>query len=660
MSNMFSLMHLSLSKPRSLPVQPWLGLLVATLLSACSVGDDSSAVGGGGNPPPPPPVPEPAVSNVSYDIKRLTLRWAPVIGADSYRLFERADSLDEGTGYVQIGPDMGAGTLAYEHEVFLPARRYAAYILESCENGVCTESPPRLVGNGGDEIDLTRALGYFKASNTGANDLFGSSVAISADGRTLAVGAPPEAGALGVVCAPAEETCAEAQQSNTARDAGAVYVYARSAQGWVPQAYIKAPNAGARDRFGTALALSADGSVLAVGAPFEESSATGVCDPGEETCVTAMADDSRLSTGIGLRGAGAAYVFERSGETWAPRAYVKSEENADLGAEFGGALALSPDGDMLLIGGSRSILRVFNAEREEFDPFSTGAVHVYVRGPEGWVSRQAIYGPPTHERFGRVFALAANGLRLAVSAHEAFPQGQGVRPVLGTVFLFERATPDENWVFSGTGMVATTFDDRFGDALALSADGDTLAVGVPGDASDAEGIFEEETGEPRRAASGAVRVYSLAETGWELAAYIKAASIPNSFVPNNGGIELGWAVALSGDGNTLAAGAPNEGRKMFGIDGLLPSLVDDDPFSPASGAVFMFERGAAGWRQGVHIKPPNTDNPFRFGRAIAMTTDGRAMVVGSPFEDSAATGIGGDPFNNESDAVGASGAAYLY
>ena len=635
---------------------------MAALLSACSVGDDSSAVGGGGTPPPPPPVPDPAVSNVSYDIKRLTLRWAPVIGADSYRLFERPDSLDEGTGYVQIGPEMSAGTLAYEHEIFLPARRYAAYILESCENGECTESPPRLVGNGTEEINLTRAVGYFKASNTGANDLFGSAVAISADGRTLAVGAPPEAGALGVVCAPvpADEACAEAQQSNTARDAGAVYVYARGDQGWVPQAYIKAPNAGARDRFGTALALSADGSVLAVGAPFEEGSATGVCVPSEEACVAAMADNSRLSTGIGLRGAGAAYVFERTGETWAARAYIKSEEGADLGAEFGGALALSPDGAMLLVGGSRSVLRVFNEEREADDEFSTGAVHVYVREQEGWAGRQAIYGLQTHERFGRVLALSANGLRLAVSAHEAFPQGQGVRPVLGTVFLFERATLDESWVFSGFGMVSTTFDDRFGDALALSADGDTLAIGVPRDSSDAEGVFAEETGEPRRAASGAVRVYSRAETGWELAAYIKAVSIANSFVPNNGGIELGWALALSGDGNTLAASAPNEGRKMFGIDGLLPSLVDDDPFSPGSGAVFMFQRGAAGWRQGVHIKPPNTDQPFRFGGAIAMTTDGRAMVVGSPFEDSAATGIGGDPFNNETDAVPAAGAAYLY
>ena len=44
--------------------------------------------------------------------------------------------------------------------------------------------------------------------------------------------------------------------------------------------YVKAPVAGPGDYFGWALALSADGSALAVGAPYEGSSATGAFAPG--------------------------------------------------------------------------------------------------------------------------------------------------------------------------------------------------------------------------------------------------------------------------------------------------------------------------------------------------------------------------------------------
>jgi len=45
---------------------------------------------------------------------------------------------------------------------------------------------------------------------------------------------------------------------------------------WQQQAYIKASNSGTADRFGGSISLSSDGSALAVGAIFEDSSATGI------------------------------------------------------------------------------------------------------------------------------------------------------------------------------------------------------------------------------------------------------------------------------------------------------------------------------------------------------------------------------------------------
>ncbi len=61
------------------------------------------------------------------------------------------------------------------------------------------------------------AIVYVKASNTNASDFFGISVALSADGNTLAVGALLEASAATGVGGD--------QTDNTAGSAGAVYLY---------------------------------------------------------------------------------------------------------------------------------------------------------------------------------------------------------------------------------------------------------------------------------------------------------------------------------------------------------------------------------------------------------------------------------------------------
>jgi hypothetical protein len=123
---------------------------------------------------------------------------------------------------------------------------------------------------------------YVKASNTGYLDHFGASVALS--GALLAVGASGEASAATGVNGD--------QADNRARTSGAVYVYRRSETGWQQVAYVKASNTGVLDGFGERVVLAGD--VLAVGAPFEDSAATGI--NGDQ------ADDGQESSG-------AAYVF---------------------------------------------------------------------------------------------------------------------------------------------------------------------------------------------------------------------------------------------------------------------------------------------------------------------------------------------------------------
>jgi len=115
---------------------------------------------------------------------------------------------------------------------------------------------------------LRAAIGYFKASNTAEGDQFGHSISLSADGSTLAVGAYLEdSSATGINGNEADKA---------AVDAGAVYVFTRVNDSWQQEAYLKASNTGAGDRFGYDLSLSGDGSMLAVGAYFEDGNATGI------------------------------------------------------------------------------------------------------------------------------------------------------------------------------------------------------------------------------------------------------------------------------------------------------------------------------------------------------------------------------------------------
>ena len=90
-----------------------------------------------------------------------------------------------------------------------------------------------------------------------------------------------------------------------------MYLFGRTGDAWSQQAYVKASNAETADLFGDALALSADGSTLAIGAPSEGSSATGI--DGDQN--NNLAD-----------GAGAVYVFSRTGDVWSQPGFRQGQQ----------------------------------------------------------------------------------------------------------------------------------------------------------------------------------------------------------------------------------------------------------------------------------------------------------------------------------------------
>jgi hypothetical protein len=157
---------------------------------------------------------------MAMTLKQAQLSWAAVSGATHYRVWQSPDS---NTAFSQVGADQ-TGTSA-SLALALHKQINARYRVQACNAGGCSDSNIVTVAS-----QLTQAVGYVKASNTGSSDVFGYSVALSADGNTLAVGAYGEASnATGVN---GDDT------DNSASASGAVYVFARTGSTWAQQAYV--------------------------------------------------------------------------------------------------------------------------------------------------------------------------------------------------------------------------------------------------------------------------------------------------------------------------------------------------------------------------------------------------------------------------------------
>ena len=294
----------------------------------------------------------PSVKVEAQTPKVLTFQWSAVEGATFYKLYKH----DAATGGVtQVGDDLTGTQTTDEIGVHVHDWVNNYYYVEACNAGGCEKSNLTFTAT-----EMIKAIGYLKASNTEANDFFGWTIALSADGTTLAVGAPAEdSKAIGVN---GEQT------NNDSTNSGAVYVFVKADGVWVQQAYLKASNTeqpnlnSARvlpnDRFGYKVALSDDGNTLAVSALLEDSPSYGVnCNQSnyEVTNYGTSSDPSDdLITAINYD-MGAVYIFTRSDTEWAQEAFVKplySLIHRDLngGLRFGESVALSGDGKTLAVG----------------------------------------------------------------------------------------------------------------------------------------------------------------------------------------------------------------------------------------------------------------------------------------------------------------------
>jgi len=536
-----------------------------------------------------------ALLTLGFDIKTFRFTWEDVNDAAFYRLMENPGGL---SGFTQISGDLAQGVETFDHTVALYLRAGASYFLESCNSLGCTAGATISIA----DYTLASAIGYFKSSNTATGDEFGIDVALSSDGNTLAVGARNELG-------------------NT----GAVYVFAKIAESWIKQSDITATVSAAGDEFGTAVSLSADGNLLAVGAPQQG-------------------------------GTGSAYTFTRTGNTWSQQDTFKASPSGI--DSFGDAVSLSDDGATLAVGArAETSVTTGVGSMDDNLPGITlvGAVYIFTESSGNWTQQEYIKADNADggDLFGASVSLSSDGDTLAVGAIGEDSDTSGIGTVAtntadnftGAVYVFVRDVSDvwtqEEYIKASDSDAG----DSFGTAVSLSDDGNTLAVGAKFESSMATVINGDDT-DNNAPEAGAAYVFTRSGTTWTQQAYVKASNAESSD-------NFGQSVSLSADGNSLAIGATGEQSAAIGVNG-------DEVTGALSnaGAGYFFTRNAGGvWAQQAYMKASNTDSGDSFGTSIELSGDGNTLAVGARNEDGNATGIGGDATNDDENG---SGAVYLY
>jgi hypothetical protein len=273
------------------------------------------------------------------------------------------------------------------------------------------------------------------------------------------------------------------------------------------ESYIKASNPDPSDFFGFAVAL--EGDTLVVGAPDEESS-------GED------------DMGNSYQDAGAVYIFERTGTTWAQTAYLKSH-NCDPGDLFGYDVAI--DGDTLVIGapGEDSDSDYIDTNWSRNDAQDSGAAYVFRRAEQGWMQQSYIKASNSSREnyFGLTVAIDQGTIVIGAPAEQVPSQGinnyqewlyDDPQRTFGAVYVYVET--EDSWAQQAYIKASNARAYRaFGKGISLV--GDLLVVGDPNENINNTGVSASPQGNPC-ISCGAIYVFEREESQWFQRQYIKA------------------------------------------------------------------------------------------------------------------------------------------
>jgi hypothetical protein len=452
-------------------------------------------------------------------------------------------------------------------------------------------------------------------------DLFGSSVAISADGNAVIVGAPED-------------------YSNS----GSAYVYFLDEDEgtWVqpgdPIYHIE--NEGSQSQLGRSVAIASAGDFVAAGGkngtqvyrinfpvddspaaspfyPFASPSSVGVAPSSPSTSLVASEVDAetfiQLGEIIGGEADATAFSSTLSGDGTTTAVALRTNPDViqvsvyrydttsawnKLGGDVvgvgeldgvGKSLALSEDGNTLAIG--------FFDEACDLGE-KCGRIQVYSFDESGWIQRgEDIVGANAFEFFGWSMAISNDGLTIA--AGSALSNGENNKSHSGKVRVYRL----ENGTFTKLGgdLVGDAEWDHLGSSLLLSGDGTIVASGA------VQGLERD---------PGYVKVYKYdGSTG-------SFSQLGTNIIGDNQTDSFGDAVSLSESGLIVAVGATKGGG-------------GEDDTEQSFGLVSIFRYTESGWsKMGTDVESGTRGDLF--GSSVAINDAGDRILVGAPECDSLA------------------------
>ena len=328
------------------------------------------------------------------------------------------------------------------------------------------------------------------------------------------------------------------------------------------------------DLFGQCVAISGDGKVIAAAAPHDDDAGSG---------------------------AGAVYIFTQNslGEWQRVQKFTDGDEN------FGGAnnSATWPHPDSLSLSADGSIFVVGNQFSNQSGVTDGGMAVIYTRVGATWSLTQKIFSSDiaANDNFGSGVCVSGDGSTIVVGS----PNDDDGASAQGSAYIFEKVgitwTQVQKIIQSDTRS-----NGWFGSRVRISDDGTTLVVGA---------YVHDGVG----ANVGAAYIFDKGGGGtWSQTLKL--------YPPNTTTQFYAQGLDISGDGNVIAVGAPN-----------------DDTTSSNMGRVFMYVKSGGAWSntptQTFQYDTAVAEEKY-FGWTVGLSQNGNTLIVGAPYEDTEQTQSG--------------------
>ena len=339
------------------------------------------------------------------------------------------------------------------------------------------------------------------------------------------------------------------QNDGNGSDSGHVRIYKNVNDNWT-QVGSDIDGEAAEDSSGISVSLSQDGTIVAIGA-------TG-------------------NDGNGMR-SGHVRIYKNVNDNW-----TKIGNDIDGEAEFdhfGTSVSLSTDGSVVAIGASGN----------DGNGTDSGHVRIYKNVNNSWLQiGEDIDGEHNGDGSGESVSLSADGSIVAIGAQLNSDNGT----VSGHVRIYKNV--NDNWTKIGNDIDGEAESDYSGRAISLSSDGETVAIGATG--NDGNGMR-----------SGHVRIYKNVNDNWT--------KIGNDIDGKAAFDHFGTSVSLSSDGSVVAIGAPNNAANGYG-----------------SGHVQIYKNVNDNWTKiGNDIDGEAINDGL--GSSVSFSADGSFVAISAQYND---------------------------